>query len=310
MAVPRFYWFIDPVLRVLEESGGPLHRRDITQRAPRRMDLSAEDMRELSGEKGAARGITKVRDRTGWALSYAGKMGWVESVSRGMWCITRAGKELLASHPAGIPESVYEEMLAQIRAERRARKPSGGEGAGPEPDEDAATPDERIHAAYSELRGAVADALLTRVRSADPEFFEHLVLRLLKSMGYGSDDDPFEQTGGSGDGGIDGVISLDRLGLERVYVQAKRYGADNPVQRPAIQGFLGALTQKNANKGVFITSSRFSDGALRFVADRDGIVLIDGDMLANLMIDYEIGVTRSATIHLVEVDESYFEDGY
>lgn len=309
MAVPKFYWFIDPVLRTLEESGGPLHRRDITQRAPQRMNLSAEDMRELTGEKGAARGITKVRDRTGWALSYAGKMGWVESVARGMWSITPGGREQLASHPDGIPESVFQEMLAKVRAERRAKKPIGVPDDSPDLDE-TATPDERINAAYSELRAEVADALLTRIRSADPEFFEHLVLRLLKSMGYGSDEDPFEQTGGSGDGGIDGVISLDRLGLERVYVQAKRYAADNPVQRPAIQGFLGALTQKNANKGVFITSSRYSDGARRFVADRDGIVLIDGGMLANLMIDYEIGVTRSATIHLVEVDEGYFEDGY
>jgi len=309
MAVPTFYWFIDPVLRVLQESGGPLPRRDIMQRAPRLMNLSAEDMREPIGEKGASGRTTKVKDRTGWALSYAGKMGWVDSVSRGMWSITDVGSELLTSYPDSIPESVYQDMLAKVRAERRANKPAGAIPDPPTGDE-STTPDDRINAAYSELRSAVADALLTRVRSADPEFFEHPVLRLLQSMGYGGDDDSLEQTGGSGDGGIDGVISLDRLGLERVYVQAKRYAADNTVQRPAIQGFLGALTQKHANKGVFITSSRFSDGARRFVSDRDGIVLIDGDALGDLMIDYEIGVTRSRTIHLVEVDEGYFEEGY
>ena len=104
MAVPAFYWFTDPVLRVLEESGGPLHRRLIIQSAPRLMNLSDEDLRELAGEKGAARGITKVRDRTAWALSYAGQMGWVRSVSRGTWEITAAGKKLLSSYPEGVPE--------------------------------------------------------------------------------------------------------------------------------------------------------------------------------------------------------------
>jgi restriction system protein len=314
MAVPQYFWFIDPVLRVLREEGEPLHRRDLRARVPKLMDLTEEDMRELAGKKGESRGLTKVADRIGWATTYSGKMGWTEAASRGYWRITDAGTKLLDEHPGGIPEPVYREMQAQIREwrrERNADKELKGKGDpidnGGNKGVEGDAPDERIAAAYSELREAVADALLEQVRVADPAFFELLVLQLLNAIGYGTDESSLEPTGGSGDGGIDGVISLDRLGLERVYVQAKRYADGNTVGRPAIQGFLGAITMKNASKGVFITSSAFSREARDYVIERDGIVLIDGDELAELMMDYGVGTRRTETLHLVEVDDAFFE---
>lgn len=316
MAVPQYFWFIDPVLRVLREAEQPLHRRDLRARVPKLMSLTEEDLRELAGEKGRQRGLTKVADRIGWATTYAGKMGWTEAASRGYWRITDAGTQLLAEHPDGIPEPVYREMQAQIRQWRRerqaAKQPDGATTSSTSADEteENEAPAERIASAYRELREAVADALIAQVRAADPTFFEVLVLQLLNAMGYGADESSLEPTGGSGDGGIDGVISLDRLGLERVYVQAKRYADGNTVGRPAIQGFLGALTMRNANKGVFITSSTFSREAREYVTGRDGIVLIDGDELAEMMMDYGVGTRRTDSLHLVEVDEAFFEDGY
>jgi restriction system protein len=317
MAVPQFFWFIDPILRVLREDEEPVHRRDLRARVPKLMNLTEEDMRELAGEKGKQRGITKVADRIGWATSRAGRMGWAVAASRGYWRITDAGIKLLDEHPDGIPELVHREAQSQIRQWRRERnedkklKGKGdpiGNGGNKGAEGDA--PDERIAAAYGELREAVADALLEQVRAADPAFFELLVLRLLNAVGYGADDSSLEPTGGTGDGGIDGVISLDRLGLERVYVQAKRYADGNTVGRPAIQAFLGAITMKNASKGVFITSSAFSREARDYVIERDGIVLIDGDELAELMMDYGVGTRRTESLHLIEVDEAFFEDGH
>lgn len=145
---------------------------------------------------------------------------------------------------------------------------------------------------------------------ASPSFFERLVLDLLMAMGYGASRSNIVHSGSPGDGGIDGVISLDRLGLEKVYVQAKRYGADNTVGRPSIQAFFGALAGRRATKGVFITTSRFSREAREFASSAsDGIVLINGRQLADLMIDFGVGVGVRQRIAVVEVDGDYFDDG-
>lgn len=153
------------------------------------------------------------------------------------------------------------------------------------------------------------DDLLTAIRQASPAFFERLVIHLLQAMGYGAEDQDIEPTGGPGDGGIDGVISLDRLGLEKVYIQAKRYAEDNVVGRPSIQGFLGALAGRRATKGVFITTSRFSKEARAFAKSAsDSLALVNGHQLAKLMIEHNVGVSPVETIILVDLDEDYFED--
>ncbi|MEZ4287233.1 MAG: restriction endonuclease [Polyangiales bacterium] len=269
MAVPAFYYFFEPVLRALNDAGEPVFRNDIRRRVEPFLNLSEDDKREIAGSGGMSGGLTKVATRAGWALSYTKAMGWVDNVARGYWKISDAGKAILQQYPDGIPESVLLEVVRRAREARRVKRierdrvrdrPSQRPFVSND-DDHSATPTERIDSAYSEHRDVVAEALLAQVRGADPAFFESLVLRLLNAMGYGPDETSFERTGGSGDGGIDGVIYLDRLGLERVYVQAKRYADGNPVGRPALQSFLGAITHRNAAKGVFITSSTFSKDA-------------------------------------------------
>ena len=168
-------------------------------------------------------------------------------------------------------------------------------------------PDERIDAALSELRDSVARDLLENIGNAPPEFFEKLVLDLLHAMGYGTSRSDLKQVGGSGDGGIDGIISLDRLGLEKVYVQAKRW--KNPVGSPEIQGFMGALQIQSASKGVFITTSTFTKDAKQAATkSRGSVVLVDGDQLSALMMDHGVGVSHKA-LRVPKVDNDYFEDG-
>jgi len=175
---------------------------------------------------------------------------------------------------------------------------------------DDSTPDERFREAHAQIRASVREALLIEIRSVTPTFFERLVLDLLHAMGYGAGRDDLTTTNGGSDGGIDGVISLDRLGLEKVYVQAKRYAEDNPVGRPTIQAFLGVLAGRRATKGVFITTSRFSKEAREFArAASDSLVLIDGEQLAELMMDHGVGVSVRETFSLVSIDSDYFEGG-
>jgi restriction system protein len=172
----------------------------------------------------------------------------------------------------------------------------------------AEAPSELLEASYRSLRTAIANDLLTRIKSASPRFFERLVLDLLVAMGYGgSREDAAEAVGGSGDGGIDGIIKEDKLGLDSIYLQAKRW--ENPVGRPTVQGFAGSLQGHRARKGVFITTSKFSQDAKNFVDRIDTrIVLIDGTELANLMLDHGVGVTDVAVYSVQKIDEDYFDE--
>lgn len=311
MSVPVFYRFIDPVLRVLAEASAPMHRRDIVELAVARMDLSEQDLAELAGWKGTGRGVTKARDRAAWAITYANKGEWVHNASRGHWALTAAGQALLKKYPKAIPDEVFQELLTRVRDERKARQRASNDD---EPTVDVAeeevelSPEEQIHAAYLRLRADVGAALLSNLRAAEPAFLEKTVIRLLGAMGYGADPEALVVTGASGDGGIDGIVRLDRLGLEHIYVQAKRHDASNKVQRKDIQAFLGALTERNATKGVFITTSDFASGARDFADRREGIVLINGEKLAELMIDYGVGVQQRETIEIVRIDDAFFEE--
>ena len=174
-------------------------------------------------------------------------------------------------------------------------------------DEESQTPEERIEAAYSQIRTELSLEILTKVKSASPIFFERLVVDLLLKMGYGgSRSDAGKAIGRSGDGGIDGIINEDRLGLDVVYIQAKRWN-DNAVSRPEIQKFVGALTGQRARKGVFITTSTFTKEAKLFAANNEfKVILIDGPSLAELMIDFGVGVTPQAVYELKRLDSDYF----
>lgn len=314
MTVPQFYFFIDPVLRVLAEASGPVHRRELISAAVARMGLSKGELGELAGWKGASRGVTKANDRAAWAITYANKAGWLNNASRGHWEITEEGRRLLAQHPQQIPKRVYEEMLARVRERRKGRatkeeEPETSDAAPVEVIDEGLSPEEAIRAAHASLREDIGAVLLSNLRAAEPAFLERTVIQLLGAMGYGADEDALEVTGGSGDGGIDGIVRLDKLGLEHIYVQAKRHDPANKVQRKDIQAFFGALTDRNATKGLFITTGGFSSGALQFARRREGIVLIDGDELAELMIDHGVGVDTVDVIKVVRVDNAFFEEG-
>jgi restriction system protein len=178
---------------------------------------------------------------------------------------------------------------------------------GSEPDD--RTPNEQIEASTNEIRASVASQLLQRLRDEDPEFLEQTVLKLLHAMGYGSSEDDLQHLGGSGDGGVDGVIKQDKFGLDQIYVQAKRYGS-NVVGRPHIQNFVGALSGKHATRGVFITTSQFSTDAEEFAKNvpQYRIILIDGEDLVQLMIEHKVGVRVAQTLEIVEIDENFFSD--
>jgi restriction system protein len=175
----------------------------------------------------------------------------------------------------------------------------------PEPASFKASPDDRLEDALQELRTTVTAEILDQLHDVSPTFFETIVLDLLHKMGYGASRSDLQRVGGSGDGGVDGVISLDKLGLEKVYVQAKRW--QQSVGRPEIQAFYGALAGHRANKGVFITTSSFSNQAVDFARSVERVVLVDGVRLAGLMIDHEVGVTLKP-VHIPKIDTDYFEE--
>ncbi len=223
------------------------------------------------------------------------------------------GHALLARSPNGLSQEDLH-RIKRVREEAASDNPHEPSQVAAEalPDPaDERTPDERLRQAYEEIRQTQRLDLLRAVRSVSPTRFEAIVLDVLHTLGYGQTRKHLQKTGAGADGGIDGIISLDRLGLEKVYIQVKRYAEDNPVSRPAIQAFLGALSERRASKGVFITTSRFSREARDCAARAsDSLVLLDGDELAAIMLDYKVGVSVRETLTLVSVDSDYFEDDY
>lgn len=253
-------------------------------------------------------------NRTHWAKTYLAQAGLLETPRRGYFRITPRGKEVLADSRVKIDVdflSQFPEFLAFKTRSRASQKPPNTNEAIPASSVStftAATPDEVLRSTVSELEQSLADELLRRILSSPPAFFENLIVTLLLNMGYGgSREDAGRAIGKSGDGGIDGVIDQDPLGLERVYVQAKRYKVDGPVSEPEIRAFSGSLGAAKANKGVFVTTSYFTNPALEF-AERHPfkMVLIDGDQLTALMIRYDVGVRVADTLHIKKLDEDFF----
>ena len=260
---------------------------------------------------------TVIASNTHWARTYMSKAGLVTPTRRGHFEITERGKQLLAEAPHRIDNTVlrrYPEFNDWLNrsAERSTGAASDSTETAHEPAAEIskATPAQRVAEARAELDAALADDLLERLLSSSPSFFEAAVVKLLLAMGYGDGEgDGTQLRGAPGDGGIDGVISEDALGLDRVYVQAKRYSPENSVQRPAIQQFVGSLNGEGATKGVFVTTSTFSKGALEFVQRvSQRIVLIDGQRLARLMIKHNVGVRTVDTILISEIDENFFSE--
>lgn len=249
--------------------------------------------------------------RVGWACTYLKKAGLLIATRRGFFQITARGENVLREKLKHI-DNEFLDRFSEFR-EFRTR---GKKDASKQPSTEllvaaAGVPEEVIAAQYELQRKALAAQLLDTVKSASPQFFERLVVTLLVKMGYGGTlQDAGTAIGRSGDGGVDGVIKEDMLGLDTIYLQAKRWG-DKPVGSPQIDQFAGALQKKKAHKGVFITTSAFTGDALRSVSEYSArIVLIDGQRLAELMIDHDVGVSVTTNYQLKRIDSDFFDEGY
>jgi restriction system protein len=304
MAVPDFQTLMLPVLR--EFADGAEHApKEIRQRVADRLQLTPKDIQEMvpSGTQ------TRLANRVAWAHIYLKRAGLLASPRRGVYRMAERGAEVLKSPPSQLNMQFLERYpeYREFRAKQSSSEvpTSPDEAAVPGPTA-LLTPDEQIRAGYQLLHANLAAQLLDRVRQASPLFFEHLVVKLLVEMGYGgSYADAAQVVGKSGDGGIDGIIKEDRLGLESIYVQAKRWEAT--VGRPDVQQFTGALHGRHARKGVMITTSSFSRDAIDCAKiSQIAIVLVDGVQLADFMIEFGVGVTDVETIRLKKLDEDYF----
>ncbi|AFY69577.1 restriction endonuclease [Thalassoporum mexicanum PCC 7367] len=301
MSVPDYQSLMMPVLK--SAANGEVAYRDTVNLLAEALGLKEEDLTELlpSGKQ------TVFANRVGWAKTYLKKAGLIEYTRRGYFAITPRGKKVLESGIAQIDN----QFLAQFDEFQEFRT-SKSEPDEPEiiPEvEDSNTPDEIMRSAHQQINKALASELIDRILQAPPDFFERLIVRLLISMGYGgSVKEAGRVLGKSGDDGVDGVIDQDALGLDRVYVQAKRYASGNNIGAGAIRDFFGSLDRHKASKGLFVTTSRFSSSAQEtadFLSKR--IVLIDGAQLAKLMIRYDVGCRIEETLHLKKIDEDFFE---
>ncbi len=307
MTIPDYQSLMLPVLKIA--AAGETRVPAVAEKVADLLGLTEDEREELlpSGKQ------RLLHNRVHWAKFYMTKAGLMESPKRGVFIASTAGKELLATGPGRIDV----EMLKRIPAFSEYYSQYSGEGRGAEPSlaivasaVSEATPEEQIDAANAVLIKALKAELLARVLEQSPSFFERLIVDLLVAMGYGgSHEDAARQLGKSGDGGIDGIIDEDRLGLDRIYVQAKRYAAGSVVGRPEVQGFVGSLVGQGAAKGVFVTTSTFSRQALDYAKGlQQRVILIDESRLTELMTEFGVGVRVSRVIEVKRLDEDFFSD--
>ena len=302
MAVPSFQAFMLPLLR-LAADGKEHSIQEALEHLVQEFHLSLEDQEVLlpSGSQ------TVFQNRVSWAKTYLTKAGLLEAPKRSHFRITQRGKEVLESGVEQI-NIAFLSQFPEYKAFRQKSPKSQSAKSNDEPEESQKTPEELMEEAYQHIRAQLAQDLLQTIKQCSASFFERLVVDLLVRMGYGgSHRDAARAVGKSGDGGIDGVIDEDRLGLEAIYIQAKRW--DGQVGSPEIQKFVGALAGKKAKKGVFITTSTFTPAAIEYVTKVDHkIVLIDGQRLAELMMDYDVGVTTILNYPIKKIDLDYFSE--
>ena len=309
MAVPDYQSLMLPVLRLA--ATGIRRVPEVAEVIADQFALSSEDRTALL-PSGTQRLLP---NRVHWAKTYLMKAGLLSSPARGQFTITPAGNDLIASNPSAITRTMLEQYPSFVSFV--SGKPEGtteqttlsvttvATAA------DNQTPEERIEAAHTELMSELRSDLLEQILQQSPAFFEQLIVDLLVAMGYGgSHEDAAKRLGGTGDGGVDGVINEDRLGLDRIYVQAKRYAAHVSVGRPDIQAFVGSLVGHGSNKGVFVTTSSFSAPAMDFVHHlSQRVILIDGATLADLMIEHGVGVRVSRAVEIKKLDLDFFDPG-
>jgi restriction system protein len=294
MAIPKFEEIFLPFLRSL--SNQKVHTlKDIREKLAKRFRLTPEEREEQ-----VSSGARRFDNRVAWTKAHLIKASLVDSPERGKLRITNRGVELLAEKPRKLNMKLFKQRYADY-AELRGQTSEEDNQL----EEESTTPDEALEAGYKQLRTALQQDLLDKIKECSPYFFEKLVVNLLVAMGYGGAHE--EKLGLSRDGGIDGMIKEDKLGLDVIYIQAKRW--NNPVGRPELQAFAGSILGRSAQKGVFITTSRFTKDAAEYVKHiNQKIILVDGEQLTDYMIDFNVGVHETARYVVKKIDTDYFLD--
>ena len=302
MAIPDFQTLMRPMLEFAAD-GKPHTMAETREALAAKFKLTEQERALLlpSGRQGV------FLNRVAWARVYLQHAGLLDSPARGSLKISDLGRSALADIPERITISYLMKFpsFAEFRAPSRKQKLQSSEAV---TDDESQTPEEILESAHSRLFAELAADVLTRVKECSPGFFENLVVELLLKMGYGgSREEAGKAVGASGDEGIDGVINEDRLGLDTIYLQAKRWA--NTVGRPDLQQFVGALHGKKASKGVFITTSKFSNEGRSYVASIEPkVILIDGELLAQLMVKFNVGVEPIVAYEVKKIDVDYFEE--
>jgi restriction system protein len=304
MTLGTFQDYFIPVLASLKKNG-TMHRRENMSDVVSSLKISPEDLALRT-----PKGTPVFRSRIHWAQAFLAQAGAVVRPQRGYLEITERGVKLLEDNPLGFTTEKFDEFPDYADA-------WGGRKKEPNSNSDAQginistqTPLESIESAINELERTISTDIVQRVQSMSPKFLELVVLKLLRAMGYGDSETSIEHLGGPGDEGVDGVINQDSLGLQRIYVQAKRYKSENTIGRPDLQKFVGALSGLGANGGVFITTSNFSSEAKEYANKNisQRIILIDGEELGKLMVRYGIGVQSKNSYQVVDIDEDFFDE--
>jgi restriction system protein len=309
MAIPDYQTLMLPVLRAAAQ--GEKKVADVADLIADQIGLSSEERAAMlpSGRQ------RLLHNRIHWSKFYLTKAGLISSPARGRFVATEEGQRLLATNPdkINVPLLMKLPVFKDWYVNQGEASPESTEtifdpqsAKGPN-----VTPEEQIESAYQAVQAALRTDLLERIGQNSPSFFERLIVDLLIAMDYGGSrkSAASQLTGQTGDGGIDGIINEDRLGLDRIYVQAKRYAKDHAVGRPEVQGFVGSLVGRGATKGVFVTTSTFSPHARDYVRHlTQRVILIDGERLADLMIEHEVGVRRIRAIEFKRLDEDFFSE--
>ncbi len=300
MKNPGFQEYFYTILQFLDKKP-PQNRQDVVEEVAKLKGLTEEVRAEMLPNQSQQTYVNRI----GWAMTYLKKAGLLGSPSRSMWQITELGSTVLHNPPRDL-NVTYLKAYASFAEFHSSARSINDETNISEKD---IPPYESLVESFNLIKQNECDELISKILEQSPEFFEKLVVDLLLNMGYGgSRVDAGKAIGKSGDEGIDGTISEDRLGLDTIYIQAKRWKKDNIVGRPEIQKFVGALSGQNARKGIFITTSRFTQEALEYKPKNDlTLVLIDGKKLAELMYEYSVGVNEVETIVIKKIDNDYFE---
>lgn len=299
MAVPEFQSFMLPILNLFSDNNSHTTNECMNE-AIRYFNLDEEDTKLMvpSGKQ------TLVANRVYWSLTYLKKSLLITTLKRGEYKITTRGIDLLKTNPQRIDKKLLSQYKEYCLFSNQENNKSNENDINEKNDD--ITPEENIDLVYKKINKQLADDLLEMILDKSPYYFEHLVMDVLTKMGYGDESNSNIVTKKSSDEGIDGVINQDKLGLDKIYVQAKRW--NGVVGRPELQKFVGALSAKKSNKGIFITTSDFTKEALEYANNLSHtIILINGEKLAQLMIEYNVGVQTSYSYEIKKIDNDYFE---